>query len=186
MNGNQETQLTSLLRRFSIWIGLAILIISIYLSYDGFDGSVSGSNQYSTTAKVIGFVFAVAVCALQFIFSTDYRGLNKTLRFVGLFSYVYSIYTNKLGAVNLLGMAEEMAWATAIFADIVAEPLIAWGLGEAVVGDFIGNLSKSMFGTSQRNGETNGEAHRETPRETPNRFYNIDSKTMADIPRKNA
>lgn len=141
-------ELTIILRRWATRLGISILIISALLSFDGFDGSVSGVNPaYSLLGYVIGAVFAVTVSALQFIFSTNIKELNRTLVFAGLFSYVYSIYTNKLGASHLLGMNETMAWITAFLCDVVAEPLIAWGMGEALVGDFIGNLTKTIFGT---------------------------------------
>ena len=146
MNKNSG-ELSRIIHRVAIYLGVAILLISAFLSFDGFDGSVSGGNRaYSVVAAVIGIVFAITVSALQFIFSSDIKGLNATLKVAGLFSYAYSIYTNKLGASHLLGMTEEMSWVTAAFCDIVAEPMIAWGIGEALVGDFIGNVLKSAFG----------------------------------------
>jgi len=149
MNKNNG-ELSRIVHRVAIYLGVAILLISAFLSYDGFDGSVSGGNNaYSIIALIIGVVFAITVSALQFIFSSDIRGLNTTLKVAGLFSYVYSIYTNKLGAAHLLGMTEEMSWVTAAFCDIVAEPMIAWGIGEALVGDFIGNIMKSAFGRKE-------------------------------------
>ena len=133
------------LRKWSIIIGVCILLISVYLSFDGFDGTVNGANsEYSAIGVVIGVVFALAVTLMQFIFTSDYRGLNPTLKLIGVLSYAYSIYTNMLGAMNLLGMESMMAWVTAAFSDIVAEPMIAWGLGEALVGDLVGNLWKSV------------------------------------------
>lgn len=166
MNSN----LTYTLRRISIWLGIAILIISMYLSYDGFDGSVSGGNSaYTILGKIMGAVLALTVSALQFIYSSDARGLNKTLKVAGLLSYGYSIYTDQLGAVHLLGMSEEMAWVVAVFCDIVAEPMIAWGLGEALVGDFIGNFMKSFSpATSKESGGGNR--------------YNVRSEFSAKLP----
>jgi hypothetical protein len=133
------------LRKWSTLLGVLILLISVYLSFDGFDGTVNGANsEYSAVGVFIGVVFALAVTLMQFIFTSDYRGLNSTLKLIGVLSYAYSIYTNMLGAQNLLGMDSTMAWVTAAFADIVAEPMIAWGLGEALVGDLVGNLWKSV------------------------------------------
>jgi hypothetical protein len=171
----KNEELSKTLRRLAVRLGMAILIVSAYLSFDGFDGSVNGGNPaYSLLGYAIGFVFAVTVSTLQFIFSTNIKGLNQTLKFAGLFSYVYSIYTNKLGASHLLGMDETMAWITASFCDIVAEPMIAWGMGEALVGDLIGNFSKIIFGSRE-----------ETPKSEPrqeSRFQQSDA--LSRLPKK--
>lgn len=146
-------QLTGFLRTVSLWVGILMFLISGFLSYDGFDGSVGATGAYTTAGKVIGVVFAIAVGVLQFIYATDSKGLNKTLKILGILSYSYSIYTNKLGAENLLLMNESMSWATAIIADIAAEPMIAWGLGEALSGDFIGNFMSDLFGKGKTTSE---------------------------------
>lgn len=157
-----EGDLTRILKRTAIWVGILILAISIYLSFDGFDGKVSGSNsEYSAMGVAIGVVFAVAVTILQFIFTSAYKSLNATLKVIGLLSYAYSIYTNMLGAQNILGMDDLMAWTTAIFADIVAEPMIAWGLGEAMVGDLLGNIGKAVYGKNESRSGRFQESFRE-------------------------
>lgn len=161
-----EGDLTRILKRTSIWVGVLILLISIYLSFDGFDGKVNGSNaDYTAMGVVIGIVFAVAVTILQFIFTSAYKSLNATLKVIGLLSYGYSIYTNMLGATNILGMDSLMAWTTAVFADIVAEPMIAWGLGEAMVGDLLGNIGKAVYGTK----ESSTQQTQSRPPYNPNR-----------------
>ena len=69
------------LRKWSTLLGVCILLISVYLSFDGFDGTVNGANsEYSALGVVIGVVFALAVTLMQFIFTSDYRGLNPTLK----------------------------------------------------------------------------------------------------------
>jgi hypothetical protein len=165
MNKNSG-ELSRIIHRAAIYLGVSILLISAFLSFDGFDGSVSGGNQaYTIVAAVIGIIFAITVSTLQFIFSSDIKGLNATLKVAGLFSYAYSIYTNKLGASHLLGMTDEMAWVVAAFCDIVAEPMIAWGIGEALVGDFIGNIMKSAFGRKE------GESTYRQPDQAQNSFF---------------
>ncbi len=141
MNG---TKLSKIIRKCSLIFGVALLIISIYLSYDGFDGSVNGNNYYEAVAVLIGIVFACTVTVVQFIFTNEYKQLNPTLIVVGLLSYAYSIVTNKMGAEHILGMNGWMAWATAAMADVIAEPMISWGLGESLVGDLLGNLWKAI------------------------------------------
>lgn len=144
---NNESSMERTLRNIAKFLGLLILAISVYLSYDGFDQKVTGGNtNYSQLAKLIGVVIALTICAIQFIFSSRYEQLNTTLKGVGLVSYVYSIWTNYLGAKHLLGMDDMTAWATAIFMDIVPEPMIAWSLGDAMKGDVLGNIGKWFTG----------------------------------------
>lgn len=140
-----DSKLTRIIRKLALFFGIALLVISIYLSFDGFDGSVNGENgHYTELAVIIGVVFAITVTIIQFIFTSEYKSLNPTLIVVGLLSYAYSIYTNKLGAENILGMSGIMAWVTAVFSDIVAEPMISWGMGESLIGDLIGNVGKAL------------------------------------------
>lgn len=147
--------LTSRLRRITLILGILILLISVFLSYDGFDGAVSGKNSnYEAVSIIIGIVLALTVSSLQFIFSSGYGKLNTTLKVVGFASYIYSIYTNKMGASNLLQMDDIMSWVVAAFCDIVAEPMIAWGLGESMVGDILGNVGKMIFGDGRGNNKT--------------------------------
>lgn len=139
MNGN--------LRKIARLTGFAVLAISIYFSYDGFDQSVSGENPgYSGLAVLIGFTLAIVVSVMQFIFGTNFKDLNWTLRIAGIAAYVYSIYTNYLGVKHVLGADEFMAWASAFFMDIYPEPAIAWSLGESLTGDLFGNIGKILFG----------------------------------------
>lgn len=144
---NQKSDMTRILKRVALFTGFATLAISIYFSYDGFDQSVSGSNAgYTVLAIVIGLTLAVVVSVVQFIFGTSYAELNWTLRFAGLAAYVYSIYTNYLGIKHILGADDFMAISSALFMDVYPEPAIAWALGEALTGDFLGNLGKIAFG----------------------------------------
>jgi hypothetical protein len=153
MNTHKLTRLT---KRLAIFIGIAILVISMYLSFDGFDGEVSGQNaSYQFIGVVIGIVFAISVTIIQFIFTSEYSKLNPTLFVIGILSYVYSIWTNHLGAENILEMTSAMSWITAAFADIVAEPMIAWGLGESLVGDLLGNMWKGFSGEDSKPQKSN-------------------------------
>jgi hypothetical protein len=143
--------MTHKLKRIAFYTGLAVLAISIYFSYDGFDQNVSGENpSYSMLAKVIGITLAIVVSVVQFIFGTNYKDLNWTLRVAGVAAYVYSIYTNYLGVKHILGSDDLMAWASALFMDVYPEPAIAWAMGEALTGDLLGNVGKMMFGDNRR------------------------------------
>lgn len=135
-----------ILKRLSLIMGIILLVISMFFSYDGFDSSAGNGGNYQTLAKIIGWSIAIAVSTIQFVFSTDYQGLNWTLRVVGVVSYIYSIWSNKLGIAHTLLMPETNAWIVSVFMDVVPEPLIAWSLGEALAGDVVGNIGKMLFG----------------------------------------
>ena len=148
---NQKSDMIRVLKRISLITGFAVLAISIYFSYDGFDQSVSGANEgYTVLAMVIGLTLAIVVSVVEFIFGTAYAELNWTLRIAGLAAYVYSIYTNYLGIKHILGADDFMAIASALFMDIYPEPAIAWALGEALTGDLFGNAGKMVFGEKKQ------------------------------------
>jgi hypothetical protein len=146
----QEGTFSYNLRRTATIVGSLLVVISIYLSFDGFDGKVGKGVGYSLIGLAIGLTLAVAATTLQFIFTNTYKDLNATLKVFGLAVYAYSIYTNMLGAVNILKTTENMGWIIAVFIDVAAEPLISWGMGEALVGDLIGNGKKILWGEPQK------------------------------------
>lgn len=142
-----DSSMERTLKNVAKLLGLFLLAISVYLSYDGFDQGVTGGNTtYSNLAKLIGVVLAVTISVIQFIFSSRYEQLNTTLKGVGVVAYVYSIWTNYLGAKHLLQMDDTTAVITALAMDIVPEPMIAWGLGDAMKGDMLGNIGKWVSG----------------------------------------
>lgn len=143
-----DVDMESVLKRVAVFFGFALLAISIYFSYDGFDSSVNGSNpNYSTLAKIIGVILAIIVSLMEFIFSSSYKSLNATLKFFGISSYAYSMWTNYQGITHVLQMSQVTAIVATLFVDGVAEPLIAWGLGASNNGDVLGNLFRIMFGS---------------------------------------
>lgn len=144
---NNVSEMVRVLRRVAMITGFIVLLISVFFSYDGFDQGVTGGNSgYTVLATIIGIVLAVVFSVIQFIFGTNYKDLNWTLRGVGIFAYVYSIYTNYLGIKHILGADEFMAWSLAMIMDIYPEPAISWALGESLTGDALGNIGKMLFG----------------------------------------
>jgi hypothetical protein len=138
---DNDNKLENVLRKLALFVGLALLAGSMYLSYDGFDQTVNGGNaEYTILAVLIGWSLAIAVTILEFILSSRPEGLNVTLKVIGVVAYGYSIWTNYLGATDLLHMDKTMAVVVALFMDIVPEPMIAWGLGEAIMHDLFKNL----------------------------------------------
>lgn len=144
--------MNSALRRISFFIGLGILIISMYWSQDGWNFDVAGQSGYSTLALFIGWFLAIAVTCIEFVFSSNYRELNPTLIFFGLLAYGYSIYTNYEGILHFQGNSQShvFAFILAMVMDGVAEPLISWSLYESLSGDVIGNLIKALISSPDR------------------------------------
>lgn len=147
---NSESDMERILKRIALITGLLVLAISVFFSYDGFDQSVSGSNDgYTALATVIGIVLAVVFTVIEFIFGTNFAELNWTLRGIGLFAYTYSIYTNYLGIQHILGADQFMAWSLAMIIDVYPEPAISWALGQSLIGDMVGNIGKMIFGAGK-------------------------------------
>lgn len=142
----KTTKLGKIIKKLCLVFGVSLILVSVYLSYDGFDGSVSkdGAGAASIVSLVIGLILAITVTIVQFVFTNEYKQLNPTLFVAGLLTYAYSIWTNKMGAENILGMSGAMAWITAAMSDILAEPLVSYGLGESLVGDLLGNIWKAF------------------------------------------
>lgn len=148
---NNESDYEQTLKRLARIGGFLVLAISAYFSYDGFDQNVGGGNhQYGTLAKAIGIVMCAVMSLFQFVLSSRYEQLNSTLKAVGFASYIYSVWTTYLGAVNIMGMSNEMAIAVALFFDIAPEPAIAWSFGDSLKGDLFGNLFKMVFGVGRK------------------------------------
>jgi len=146
-----DTDMVRILKRVSMVLGIVVVIGSIQFSYDGFDQNVNGMNpDYTTFALIIGYTLAIVFNLIEFIFGTNYKDLNWTLRGIGVFAYVYSIYTNYLGIKHLLGASEFMAWSLAMIMDVFPEPAIAWAMGDSLMGDLLGNLGKIAFGDSKK------------------------------------
>jgi len=164
----RNAQMVVVLKRLSLVMGIILLAISMFFSYDGFDSSAGNGENYATLAKVIGWCIAIAVSVIQFVFSTDYKGLNWTLRLVGVVSYIYSIWSNKLGIAHTLLMPETNSWVVSVFMDVVPEPLIAWSLGEALSGDVVGNIGQMLFGANEKAPAHNGKKkkHYQTSKST--------------------
>lgn len=148
---DNDSDYEMMLKRLARIGGFLVLAISAYFSYDGFDQNVGGGNaNYTTLAKIIGVVMCAVMSLFQFVLSSRYDQLNMTLKGVGFASYIYSIWTTYMGAVNIMGMSNEMALAVALFFDIAPEPAIAWSFGDALKGDLFGNLTKMVLGTGKK------------------------------------
>lgn len=135
------------LRKLAFFVGVGLLILSIYWSQDGFNFDVAGDSGYGTTAIAVGWFLALSVTVMQFIFSSSFKELNPSLILFGVVAYAYSIYTNYQGVLHFQGLAQNnmTAWVLALILDAVPEPMIAWSLYESLTGDLVGNLIKSII-----------------------------------------
>lgn len=164
---DEPIELQQILKRIAPWFGVGLALISIYFSYDGLDQTIEGGNaNYTEIAQYIGWVMAIAVTLIQFIFNTDFSKLSPTLRVVGIVSYVYSLYTNYLGLEHLFGFHGLAGVIISVFMDVTPEALIAWALEEETQGDLLGNIGKWFTGRTggrRRNKQTVRQPYTFTP-----------------------
>ena len=148
---NDEVDMETILKRFALWGGIALAIVSIYFSYDGADQTINGGNpSYSDVGKVIMIVMAMTMTLAQFIFNSDLKNLNSTLKVLGILSYFYSMSTNYLGINHLFGFHGIVGWGIAVVMDVAPEAFIAWSLEDVTRGDLLGNLGKFVTGVGKR------------------------------------
>jgi uncharacterized membrane protein len=165
MNDN-DVDMETILKRFALWGGIALAIISIYFSYDGADQTIQGGNPtYSEVAKYIMIVMACVVTLAQFIFNSDFTKLSTTMRVIGLISYVYSLTTNYMGINHLFGFEGFVGGMIAIFMDVAPEAFIAWSLDDSLRGDMLGNIGKFVTGVGSGGGRRSKKTYSsEAPR----------------------
>jgi hypothetical protein len=182
---NSDNRMNRVLRIIAFLTGVAVLLVSIFWSQDGFNFSIAGQSGYQETAIIIGYTLAVAVTVIQFVFSSSYVELNPSLIILGFLAYGYSIYTNFAGITNFQG-TDPNKWAAIILGfcmDAAPEPLIAWALGASRNGDFlgnmiysIGNMFKSLF-----NGILGDGNSRSQPKQ-PAKEFHFDSGNRPERP----
>ena len=166
-----------ILKVASFFGGIYLLaFMSVQWSVDGFKidfVSTAGMTQDQITVLMdkvtpIGFGLAVIMIILQFVFATALEELNWTLIGLGLISYVYSIGTNISGIAAMHGGdIGYKDWILGILLDLAPEPMIAWGLGQALVGDALGNLAKLSDGLHQ--GRRKGNPYQPSGRNNRNK-----------------
>ncbi|MFA6018604.1 MAG: hypothetical protein WC776_05525 [Patescibacteria group bacterium] len=147
-----KVKLTNALRKVALFTGFTLLLVSIFWSQDGFNFSIAGDSGYGILAVLVAWLLAFSVSVVEFVFSTSYRELNPSLIVFGIIAYAYSVYTNYEGILHFQGSQQNgvAALILGLVIDGIPEPLIAWGMRESLVGDFIGNIIKSIFGDDQQ------------------------------------
>jgi hypothetical protein len=111
----------------------------------------------------IGLVIAIALFCAELMFNASFDELSWTAVILGLVSYVYSIHTNIVGFYFYRGMVGTLftnfdmtSFGGGIFMDVYPEVAIAWALKEGKVGDWIGNIIKTI-NESEKLGEQSYE-----------------------------
>lgn len=161
------------LRKIAFFVGIGLLLVSMYWSQDGFNFDMAGDSGYLTLAKLIGWFLAIAVTIMEFIFSSSFKDLNPSLILFGILAYAYSIYTNYGGITHFQGVHTNSvgAWILAVIMDAVPEPMIAWGLYESLAGDLIGNLIKTVVSAPSKVQQEN-QRQNNSPKPQENRQEN--------------
>lgn len=185
MDNDTEWDFETILKRASLWAGIALALISIYFSYDGLDQTIQGGNPaYTDVAKFIGWTMAIVITLIQFIFNSDFTKLSSTLRVIGLFSYIYSMYTNYLGINHLFGFHGVTGYIISVFMDVTPEALIAWSLDEYTKGDMVGNIGKFFMGVGRKRKNPQNQNRPNPPRgeQRPNREPSFESRSDRPVP----
>ena len=170
---NEEFDMETILKRFALWGGIALAVISIYFSYDGADTTIQGGNpSYTEVAKYIMIVMACVITLAQFIFNSDFTKLSATMKVIGVASYAYSLTTNYLGINHLFGFTGFVGALIAGFMDIAPEAFIAWSLDDSMRGDMLGNVTKFITGVGggKQRGKKTYSAEAPRPHDTQPRM----------------
>lgn len=137
---DKYSRLKILLAKF---MGLAVLIVSMQFSQNGF--GFKDQNIF-----YVGWVLAIAVTVVQFVFNSKVKNLNWTITVLGIMAYVYSIWTNIIGFYKyqgkiltfetLLSFDAILPVFASAFMDIFPETILAWAFNVSSDGDLIGNI----------------------------------------------
>lgn len=149
------------LRTLSLLAGIVFLFLSIMFSANGLGFSVE--NRF---AVLIGWIIGITFTVVEFVFNEE--GVKHTsimIILMGIFCYIYGIYTNIVGLLAWSGIPDIDAMATtveqnplklvipivlALIFELGAEPLILWGL-TGTGKDFLNGIM-NMVPTSKKNG----------------------------------
>lgn len=181
-------------------MGVAVLVISMQFSQNGF-GFKDQDIAY------IGWVLAIAVTAVQFVFNSRVKNLNWTITILGVMSYVYSIWTNIVGFYDYQGKSVSfdtiftleavLPIFASVFMDLMPESLLAWAFNASSEGDVVGNVldvannPDSIFArvSSQNNNRNNGNNNQQQQRqnaEYQNAYSNQNKDRSSEIYNNNS
>jgi hypothetical protein len=167
-----KEKLSSFVRIMGICFAIALWVVSIYFSADGF-GIVSNGMEW------VGYILALGITVMELIFLEEGKNHSLTLYFFGLGAYMYGVGTNVIGLLYAQGhnwgmVAHNPAvllspLVVGIFIEVLPEPLLEYCLtGESfldVVGSILGGIGsgKSRKNYSDFNPSSNRRKHQQSP-----------------------
>src|SRR5512143_1762303 len=119
--------------RYSILKRVGAVITAIALWYLSIRFSVAGFSIKVPDLAWAGWVLGFAVTVIELIFTSENRGRNTTLIFLGMISYAYGIWSNIVGinaarGVDSFSFAFVLSVILGLILEIAPEPLFLWGI----------------------------------------------------------
>lgn len=137
---------------------IASIIVAIALWYLSLQFSVEGFSIQVPELAWAGWILGLSVTVIELIFTSQNRGRNVTLTFLGITAYTYGVWSNVVGIHASRGIdgGEYAGWIFSVvlglILEIAPEPLFLWGfLGEDTEeGDFVSTLTRLWVGFQKR------------------------------------
>jgi len=150
-----DTHYTTIKRIGAIIVALALWFLSLRFSVQGF--SIQVPNLVWA-----GWVLGFAVTVIELIFTSENRGRNMTLTFLGIAAYTYGVWSNIIGIYSSRGAIPDgggyintnmvFSIILGLILEIAPEPLFLWGLlgTETAEGDFVATIGKIWTNAQKR------------------------------------
>lgn len=133
--------------RYNMLKRIASVIVAIALWYLSIRFSVAGFSIKVPDLVWAGWVLGMAVTVIELIFTSENRGRNLTLTFLGVGAYVYGVWSNIIGinasrGVEGLSVGLIFGIVLGLILEIAPEPLFLWGIlgGDTAEGDIVSTL----------------------------------------------
>jgi hypothetical protein len=130
------------------------MLVALSLWYLSLRFSVAGFSIQMDGMIWAGWVLGLAVTVIELIFTSQNRGRNVTLTFLGVIAYAYGIWSNVVGIYasrelgvdtnNIINTSMLFSVALGLLLEIAPEPLFLWGIlgSDTDEGDFISTLTR--------------------------------------------
>lgn len=133
--------------RYNMLKRIASVLVAIALWYLSIRFSVAGFSIKVPDLVWAGWVLGMAVTVIELIFTSENRGRNLTLTFLGVGAYVYGVWSNIIGinasrGVEGLSVGLIFGIVLGLILEIAPEPLFLWGIlgGDTAEGDIVSTL----------------------------------------------
>lgn len=128
-------------RILAVGVAVALWFLSLQFSVAGFSIEV-------VDMAWAGWILGFAVTVIELIFTSENRGRNLTLTFLGIGAYMYGVWSNIVGinasrGVDGFSVGFLFSVAIGLILEIAPEPLFLWGIlgGDTAEGDIVGTIS---------------------------------------------